>query len=284
MRKAILTLFFLTVILGGLLFLSREWLVKNVFASAVRALTGFDTEIESLRLDLGDAILHVEGLTLYNPSGFEEPIFASAREIYLRLDLPALLKKERFRIRELRLDIKQLNIEKTKAGVSNVSLLKSVGRPKVREEAGPPKPKPVTPRPKLPFQLDRLVLTLRRVSYYDRSLMVSKKLSVDMHINQQIFEGITDPKSIVNIVLMKALTAAPFGNLGVSPAELQNQLAEGMRTVRDIGGRIVMEAGPQVVGKAEGVGKKVGSVAVEEIGNLWGKLRSKVNAYPSEND
>lgn len=289
MRKLLTSFFLLLVIFGVLLFLSKNLILRVAFESAVGALTGFDTKVRSFKLDLLKGAAHIEGLTLFNPDEFEQRIFADAPELYFQIDIPALLKKEKTHINELRIALRELNIEKDERGISNISLLTSLGKPKSKAA---PSARSVSPQPKMPFQLDRLELTIRRVSYNDRSSMVPKKLSVDMRVERQVFEGITDPKSIVNIILMKVVTATPFGNLGIDSAELQNQLKSSVLTARQFGEKVFVETGSQIVGRTSIVGKKlygegketfgqVGETAKEEFTSLFGKLRSKLDSAPS---
>jgi len=270
MRK-IAALFVLFLAVGGAsFFLFKHWIVKEVFASTVRTLTGFGTTIQDLQLDFIKGRFRLEGLLLMNPpsTGFTGEIFAEAPEIYLEIDLAALFKKEKIHIRELKLDIDQLNIEKNGLGVSNISLLNPVKKAEREEKRG----RTDRPGKKMPFQLDRLELTLRRISYHDRSGIVPKKLAVDMHINRQVFEGIRDPKAIINIIVMKVISAAPFGNLGIDPAAIKGQLTSTVKTARDLGERVFKETGTELVEK----GEEVGASTREKASELWGRLKQKI--------
>ena len=284
--KLIAFLLILLLVVGGFVVAAKDAIAKLAFVSAVEGLTGFDTTVGSLHFDFAKALIHLEGLTLLNPPQYEKRVFAEVPEIYFQMDLPALLRKERVHIQELRLSVQELNIEKTPQGVSNISLLTSVKKSQKKTAAAPP---PSAKKKGLPFRLDRLELTMRRVSYNDRSSLVPKKIGLDVHVQNQVFEGIEDPKSIVNIILMKVMRIAPLENLGVNPAEIQNQLKSSVQTLGDLGGRVLTEGGAQLTEKGEVVGStiyetgketaaQVGSAAKEEIGNLFGKLRSKITS------
>ena len=283
MKKFLGFLVLLIFAVSAFFFIAKDWLVKKAFASAVQTLTGFETRIQGLRLDPFNGVIHLRGLILYNPlaDGFKQKVFGDAPEIYLDIDLPALLKSEKVHFRELRLNISQLNVEKNARGVSNVSLLNPVRN--TRPQKSP------TPGKKMPFQLDRFELTLRRISYDDHSGIIPKKLAVDMHVNKQVFEGITDAKSIVQIIVMKVVSASPLANLGVNAAEIQRQLKDKVQTARELGAVIYKEAKVEVLAtKTTEVGKKflgegtqtlgqVGGAAKTEIAGLWGKVKSKVS-------
>jgi hypothetical protein len=221
MRGFLLLLFILILTAGMLLFVFREPILKAAVAQAVSSLTGFDTSVRALNLNLKQGVLHVEGLTLLNPESFEGRVFADIPEIHVSIDLGAILKKEKIHLRELRLSMKEIHIEKNTQGVSNISRLASVAEAR-RGGAKPEAEK----KPGLPFYLDRFELTLRKVSLNDRSGVIPKKIAVDMKIEKQVFEGITDPKSIVNLILMKILTESTFANLGVNPADIKQSIVQ----------------------------------------------------------
>ena len=275
MKKILL---FLILLIGGgtvIVYSAKDWILKQTFVSAVRSLTGFETEIQRIRLDPVKGIVHLEGLRLINPEemGFIGKIFGDAPEIYLEMDLSALLKKESVHFRELRLDVSQLNIEKNRHGVSNVSLLNPVKRSELKKE------EVTLPEKKMPFQLDRFELTLRRVSYNDRSGIVPKKLGVDLHVNRQVFEGITDAKSIIQIIVMKVISASPLANLGVNVAELQDQLKDKVRTAREVGEKIYHEAKVDVVAaKTTEVGVQVLEEGTQTIGQVTGVAKKRITS------
>lgn len=222
MRKFLVFLLLLVLALGFLLFLSKDWIVRGIFESAVQTLTGFKTRIGALRLDLQKGVLTVEDLVLFNPESFEGRVFAEVPQIDLAIDLPGLLKREKIYIYDLRLVIEELHLEKNPAGISNVSLLKSVAKPGKGREASDEGV--ARQKPKLPFYVERLELTLRRVSFHDRSGVVPKKLAVDLRIERELFYGIGDPSSIIHLILMKLFKNTSFGNLGVNTAEIEKRL------------------------------------------------------------
>ncbi len=269
MRKLLGFLFFLILLLGAVLFFGKDWIVKVALASTVRALTGFETSVDSLRLDPFQGIVQVENLTLLNPRQFEKRIFADIPEIHLSIDIPSLLKKERIRIYEMRLDIRELNIEKDPQGTSNVSLLTS-GAPakKVPAEEAPE-------AAKMPFLLDRFELTLRQVSYSDRSSVVPQNLSLDMKIDKEVFEGISDPKSIVNVILLKVVSRSPFGNFGLDPTQMQDALTGTMGKALELGEQVAGEGVQATVGEAKETLTGVTGTAKEKFTGLLGKLRSE---------
>lgn len=201
--------FFLVTAAGGLLFVTRDWWVKAAFASVVKRLTGFDTTIQGIGLEPRKGVLKIQGLTLLNPYEFNERIFADLPEIYLWLDVPTLARGKGVHLYDLRLNIRELNVEKNEQGVSNISRLS-----------------PARKREEIPqsFYLERLVLSIGRVRYHDHSSMVPKKFSINLGIQQETFQRINDPNSIVNLILLKVIKGSPLGPLGLNPASLENRV------------------------------------------------------------
>lgn len=282
MRKVLIFIAALVLVPAGSLFLVQKWVVKRAFVSAVEGLTGFKAEVDSLELDLIKGAVHIQHLMLLNPYEFKERIFADAPEIYLEIDLPRLLAGEKVHIRELRLVFREFNIEKSPRGVFNVSLLKGIKKTPASSQA-----EPGVKKPPMPFQLDRLELTLRRVRYHDRSGLVPKKFSADAKVDRQVFEGIRDAKSIIRVIIMKVISSTPFGNLGVNVVEIQQRVKSTVKTTRDLGEKVFVETGEELAQRGRRAGKiilvegretvdQVGADAKETITGLWGKVRPKL--------
>lgn len=252
--KKFLTGVFLILVVGftGIV-LAKDVILKVVIEQAVLGLTGFPTKVGSLKYDLPSTIL-IKDLEIKNPAGFEEKIFASIPEIYISLVLPELLQGKRIHLPEVRLNIQEVHLEKNVQGISNVELLSSVG---VKPGKKPAKfsgaqPKKEPSKPPMPFLLERLVLTIHKVSYQDRSGMIGRvpvnKLATDLNVEKEIFSNIDDPLTLVNLVLMKIMRGTTFGNLlKIDPRQLLGtDLSETLRS----GKAFVGKQAEQLTGQA----------------------------------
>ncbi len=143
-------------------YVARNGIIKMAIDYGVTGVTGFETRVDKVHFDFPSTI-HIQGLKINNPAGFKNKVFADLPEIYVSLDLPPLLRQERLHLREVRLHLQEIDIEKNAAGVSNISLLSSVGG---TQAAAQPAKKPAKA---MPFLLDRLVLTLRQVHFEDQA-------------------------------------------------------------------------------------------------------------------
>ncbi len=296
MKKILSLLFFVVLALAVVLVLAKDLVIKTSIEQAVTLLTGFKTKVEGLKYDFPSTI-HIKGLELKNPAGFEQKIFTSIPEIYISLVLPEILQGKKTHLTEVRLNVQEVNIEKNKEGVSNVELLSSVGGKSGKKTEAKPKEEKAGKKPPMPFQLDRLELTVRNVSYEDRSGVVGlapvpgKKIAVDLNLQKEVFTDITDPAVLVNVILVKILNSATFGKLlNISPSDLLGDNLTGvLNSGQEIAGQQVAVLQDQVggiTGKAttavtqSDLTKKAGSLvggsaagAKGQVSDLFGKIK-----------
>ena len=250
---------FLIIILAAFVFLivAKDWVLKEGVEQAVTRLTGFKTKLEDLKYDF-PATIQIKGLKINNPAGFNQKTFVDIPEIYASLALKELLKGKRIHIREVRLNIQEVNIEKKADGVSNIELLSSVGGKAPKQADATSAPAPAEQKPAMPFLLNKLELTVRNVGFEDRSgvtgpiAVVPKKLSVDLNLQKEIFTDIKDPKMLVNVIVVKILNSATLGKLlAIDPQKLLGENLSG-----------ALSAGQELVGKnAAALSQGIGNVA-----------------------
>ncbi len=292
MKKFLLAVCLLFLSAFVFLYVARERLIRKGFESSVTKLTGFKTTVGRIRLELHPAVIHLQDLKIYNPQAFKKEIFADIPEIYIAPDLGPILRKESIHFREIRFAVKELNVVKDEKGVSNLQVLSSVGK----SEGSKPQPQAAPQeKPALPFKLDRLELTLRKVSFEDHVAVlglakIPKKASVDLKIEKQIFKNITDPNAIVNVVLIKVLFGTTFGNLGIDSRLLKQDLA---KTV-SVGSDIILQTADEAlkttesvvqdtVGSATGIlNQAAQTVGTVELGQATHKLTDKTETAVKE--
>lgn len=230
MKKFFLILLLLLFGAGAFVYAARETLIRKGFEIAVTSLTGFETHVGQIQLHLPDGVIHLQDLKIHNPKSFKKDIFVDIPEIYVAPDLGAILKKESIHFREIRFAVKEVNVVKNEEGVSNIALLSSVGKSGASQEIAKPAPKKEE-APAMPFKIDKLELTLRKVTFEDHSAglagRIPKNATVDLHIDKQVYSNITDPNAIVNILILKILYGTTFGNLlDIDPTKLTQDLTK----------------------------------------------------------
>lgn len=310
--RFILGFLFLVFAAFAVFVLFRNAILKTAVARAVTSLTGFRTEVQDLSYDF-PTVIHIQGLKIHNPAGFQNDVFADIPEIFVSLNLGRLLKEKTLHLPEIRLHVQAIHIEKNKDGRTNAELLSSVGR---KEGQVAPSPKPSEPAETMPFILDRFELTLREVRYEDPNSLVPTKLRVDMRVEKEVFTGIDNPQALVNLILIKIVRGTTFGNLmglnpeallkgtlkhtlatgenllrdassvigelGVSPADLANQTAgAAAESVGALGEKVSgMLGGPLKGGQS--VLSDTAGAAQKKLSGVFGKLRSTVQPAPEE--
>lgn len=310
MRKIIGSLLGIFIVLLVVVVLAKNTILKVAVEQSVTRLTGFKTTVQSLQYNYPSTI-HIQGLEIKNPSGFQSEVFTNIPEIYAQLELQELLKGKKIHLPEVRLNLQEVHIEKNAQGVSNIELLSSVGGKKATTTEAHPPAQPAEKKDAMPFQLDRLVLTIRQVSYEDRSGIIGraplpgKKLNVDLNVKEEVFTNITDPQALVNVILVKILNSATLGRiLDIDPKQLLGDnaakvLSTGQEVLTQQTANVTKFAGQaassvtnaEMTRKAEAlVGSSVGgaknvlggtaSSAKEGVSGMFGKLKA---LQPGEN-
>ena len=300
MKKILLffILLFLTVLVG--IVLARDVILKAAVEQAVTGTTGFKTHVDSLHYEL-PSTLHIEGLGIDNPPGFTEKVFVRIPEIYASVILPELLQGKRVHLPEVRLNIKEVHLEKNPHGISNVQLLSSVGAKGGAKKKTAPTSRPAgEKKPGMPFLLERLELTLRNVTYQDRAGMIGSvpvnKLTMDLRIEKQVFVNITDPRTLVNLILTKVLQEGTLGRLmGLDPRQLLDQdLSQFVSTGKEFVGQQAKMLGQQVenvggttlqgsVGEAKTLLGSTTNTAQQKLSGFLGKLKTLQSGDSSSN-
>lgn len=200
------------VITGALVYGFRYGLIKKAVEVMVSDATGFRAEIATLQYQW-PALFTMQDVALYNPPGFEGELFAKSPSFYINIDAEALFKKKVFRIREWRLIITELYIEKNKNGVVNGKVIKNIKNLiKVRGSA----PSPAVGGAVLPspmeqpgFQMDRLMVEIKRVDYVDRSGLTVKRFK-KMKLKPSVYYNTTDFSGLIDIIIDDILKESSF--------------------------------------------------------------------------
>ena len=215
--KKILFLILGLIFAGSLfVFLAKDWILKIGMEQAVTRLTGFKTQVRALKYDFPSTI-RVQDLEILNPPGFEEKVFAKVPEVYISFFAIEFFQGKGRRFGEIRLFVQEVHMEKNSKGVSNVELLNLAGY-------GPKQIWIFANR--LPFLVERLELTIRNVSYEDRSGVTAtsgspSQYSMDLNIQNRVYRNIHDPQTLLDLVLFEILRRASFGKLvGLDPEKL----------------------------------------------------------------
>jgi uncharacterized protein involved in outer membrane biogenesis len=125
----------LAVLLGVILLLSYNAMLRVYFERQIRARTGMDAEIGRFSLGLTEPTMTIQNFRLYNPPAYAGTPFLDIPEIHVEYD-PAALARHELHITLMRFNLGEIDIVRNQAGQTNIFSLglampskKSGGKP-----------------------------------------------------------------------------------------------------------------------------------------------------------
>ncbi|MCF7871288.1 MAG: hypothetical protein K9L95_02195 [Candidatus Omnitrophica bacterium] len=234
MKKLIVVLIVLVVLVLGL-FLAKNAIAKFAISKGVKATTGLKLGIESIDVGIFTPVVSAKGLTIYNPSNFTARKMAGMPVFYLNYDLGSFLRGG-VHLRKLKMNLEKIVIVKNKEGKLNLETLEKIAKKEKAKEAKKEEGK------KKEFKIDFLALKIGDVLYKDYSQGESAKVEkFEVNLDQN-YKNITDPHSLMSLILVKALANTTISNLidfDLKPLkENINQISE---SVQDTAAEVIKE-------------------------------------------
>ena len=250
MKKIFKFFLFVLVLLVVGLVLAKNIVVKTGIEQGVKLVTGLPMKIASLDISFTKSYVHVQGMQIYNTPGFPEKLMVDIPEVYVSLDIPALMKKK-IHVKDVRFYLKEFVLVKNSANQMNIDQLKALQQ---TSEKKPPKDTAPAPGQKaMPeIQIDVLQLKVDKVVYKDYSkgaepVVKEKKIGLDERI-----ENINDPNRLVQIIVFKALVKTPFADLPELNIDGLNAVVSGtVDTAKDLTKGIVDTTGNVIKGTTD---------------------------------
>lgn len=191
------------------LFFGKNMIIKTSVTAGVRAMTGLKLSIGSMNVGVFKSLIGINELQLHNPPGFGDGLMIDLPEIYVDYDLGSFIAGKAH-LEEVRLNLKEFMVVKNEAGELNLDSLKAIGATEEEEVVDEGK-KEKTEMPDL--QIDLLVLKIDRVIYKDYSKGTPPKVKeYNVNINER-YENITNPKTFVSLIILKALKNTAIARL-----------------------------------------------------------------------
>ncbi len=200
MKKILIGIVTVIVIIVCVFLIARNILVKTIITRGVKAVTGMAVDIKNINIGLFRSGISVTGLKVYNPQGFTDKLLADIPEVYVDFDLAGLLRN-RVHLRQLKIDISELNVvlsDSRKLNVNSLALFL---------------PKPGAGKPP-EIQIDELWLKVGKVTYkaYLPAVGVKSK-EFNMALDEK-FHDVTNPSKVAADVFKKIL--GHFGIAGLA--------------------------------------------------------------------
>jgi len=109
----------LLLLLAVVLVLSRDAILRAVMAHNLRTQTGLNAKIGRFHLGLTEPVVEIKDLQLYNAKPFGGTPFLVIPEIHVEYD-PAALKKGEVHLTLLRFNLRELDVVKSRDGLTNL--------------------------------------------------------------------------------------------------------------------------------------------------------------------
>ncbi|UCB56489.1 MAG: hypothetical protein JSV30_04585 [Candidatus Omnitrophota bacterium] len=202
MKKVLIRI---AVVLAALFVLSlaKDMIIKGVVSTGVRVLTGLRLNIRSMRVGVFKSLAAIEGLRIYNPSNFPDPLMMDMPQIYVDYDFGSIFSRK-MHFEELKLDLKEFVVVKNRQGKLNLDSLKVVqAQKKLKEKAKEPSK----------IQIDILELKIGKVLYKDYSKGGEPSVKeFDVNIHEK-YENIDNPYALVSLIVVKSLMKTNIARL-----------------------------------------------------------------------
>jgi len=264
----ILKIFGITLaVLIAVLLLGRNVLVKWGAQVAVSSMTDLTLRIDKLNIGLFSTKLDIQGLKIYNPKGYQDPLMLDLPRFYVDYNLMDILGGK-LHLKDVKFHLNEFMLVKQKDGTSNIDSLKALAAKK--EEAAPEKaPEQKTPPEKkqLPIQIDSLALKIGQVVIKDYSKGGQPEVNTYQVNIDQTFKDITDINTFVTTLLLKhmskfvtsAISSVGLdkvgGVVGDSVGAIGKFGTEALKKGLNLGTGAVGEAGSLLKNTGEGVKK-----------------------------
>ncbi|MBI3320515.1 MAG: hypothetical protein HYZ89_08050 [Candidatus Omnitrophica bacterium] len=206
MKRMVMVSAVVVVVLIGIGMLAKNVIAKLAVTSGVKAITGLELRIRRMDVGLFSSRLGIEGLQVFNPTGFHEPVMVDMPEIFVRYDLGALVKGH-IHLPEVRLNLRELTVVKNERGEVNLNALQAIKAGKAQEA----KPQPAAKPPQI--QLDVLELHIGKVFYKDYSTFGGPQVrEFNVNVHEQ-FHNVTNPYALAGLIVTRALGKTTLANI-----------------------------------------------------------------------
>ena len=187
---------------------TKDMIAKASVEKGMEIVTGLKLQMKSLTVGILNTLVGIKDLKLFNPQGYKDKVMIDMPEIFVDYDLPAIIKGK-IHLPEVRLNLKEFVVVKNSDGKLNLDALKVV-----KEEKEPASKQEPAKAQKMPeIQIDRLQLVISKVVYKDYTAGAQPSVrEFNINLNEK-YENITDPYTLVRLILVRALMNTTIANL-----------------------------------------------------------------------
>jgi hypothetical protein len=203
-----LRLFLVGVLLFLIFLLSLDSILRAIAVHNIQSSTGLKAEIGSFHLGLGDPVITIKNLKLYNPPEFGGKVFLDIAEIHAEYDRDALAQKK-LHVNLFRFNLAELDIVRSADGKTNLfeinARLSKPGEKKAKHEDPFAEFKKLT---HVEFtQIDTLNVSVGTAKYIDLG-DEKKNIEEKVGIENQILPNVKTLDDLLGLEALIALRAS----------------------------------------------------------------------------
>jgi len=204
MQKKIRIIVLTVVFLFGFC-LARDFLIKSLIGSVASGITGAPIRIGGLSLSVIRQSIKISNFRMYNPKGFPRDVLVDIPRMAVAWDIRAHISGK-IHLRQLELEIKEIDMVKNKEGKLNVDSLKIA-----QEKPGEKEKKRLAKH--LAMQIDVVSLGMGRVVSKDYSVEGPPVIKVyDINL-KKTYKNITSAQQLAALIISEPLKAAGIEGL-----------------------------------------------------------------------
>lgn len=193
MKKIMLIIFCVILLFGVGVSVFKNDIVKYFIKKTINNL-GVLMDVANINVNIIGTSILAEDIVVYNPEGFQQKELAQIPELFIDFELKDFLTGK-VHFREIKFNLSNLYIEKTKDGKINLNQLN------VSNGEGSSSQKQTD------YKIDKLVLTLGHVKAVDYSKkLVPQTIETDMGVKDEVFNDVTDVSGIIDIIISKIIS------------------------------------------------------------------------------
>lgn len=239
------------VTLAGLLivFFSCETAVRIASASLLEKAVGVRVSVSRLAFKPYPLVIGLYGVKVHNPEGFREKVLADLPEIYFEIN-PLAVLKGRIHVREVRLAVKDVVIERNAAGKINLTEMMRLLRERTETRSRPapgekprapeprPAPEPSTDKPQkpkkpIPVIVDRVVVNVGEARYVESGKQGAAERRLKMNIQNLELKNVTDPASVTEQIVVMVLKKMGLMAVNAQLGDLQQSFEKQAKVIVD---------------------------------------------------
>ncbi|MGE5308628.1 MAG: hypothetical protein ACM3OC_06065 [Deltaproteobacteria bacterium] len=204
----------------AVVFMLKDMIARSMVTAGFTAVTGAPMEMKKFSFSVLRSRVEAGDVRIYNPPGFTDTdrLMADIPSLALAVDVGSVFSGKPH-ILELKLDLAALVIVRNRKATLNIDSLRAL-QPK-----GGGKPPPMT--------IDLVQLSIGKLIYRDFALGSPLERTFELEINEK-FADITNPYSLVNAILARALSSANLEQIaGIDMDKLNSDLDRSIASTRN---------------------------------------------------